>query len=373
MAVALRVGGYEQKSAWFPSAIPLDRLLRGKRSRPLPFPGSAAILTAISADETPPLPGGSERLRFECMAYRQNSILLLLSMVLFISFPAFVLASSGDLSLSVPVFDSTITLQARAKFAGAVSSLVFRGTEHIDSLDPGRLLQSASSFDGYGECYNPTEGGASHESQNENVSVLKAARVEGNQLWTLVDMGFWLNPGQAYPNGCGTRKTLTQAINTEPTSGHLLEKRLTVGLPGFPNVIEHQVTFYVPTNFSSATFEASTGYIPKEFSRALYYDAEHGTEIDPGNRQGEQAFPVILATPDNFYAIGVYSPQLPKNGMGYGRFSFPDVNKWNCVFREDNVKHANQYNYQCLIILGTLNEVEDTLRRLDKTYGHISH
>ncbi len=35
-----------------------------KRSRPLPFPGSAAILTAISADETPPLPGGSERLHY---------------------------------------------------------------------------------------------------------------------------------------------------------------------------------------------------------------------------------------------------------------------------------------------------------------------
>jgi len=29
---------------------------------PLPFPGSAAILAAISAGETPALPGGSERL-----------------------------------------------------------------------------------------------------------------------------------------------------------------------------------------------------------------------------------------------------------------------------------------------------------------------
>ena len=29
---------------------------------PLPFPGNAAILAAISAGETPALPGGSERL-----------------------------------------------------------------------------------------------------------------------------------------------------------------------------------------------------------------------------------------------------------------------------------------------------------------------
>ena len=138
------------------------------------------------------------------------------------------LAVEGDLSLSVPVFDSKIILQTRAMFAGAVSSLIFRGKEHLDSHDHGRLLQSASSFDGYGECFNPTEGGASPESQSQNVSVLKAARVEGNQLWTVVDMGFWLNPGQAYPNGCGRRKSLTKAVNTVLTSGHLLEKRVTV-------------------------------------------------------------------------------------------------------------------------------------------------
>jgi hypothetical protein len=281
-----------------------------------------------------------------------------------------VLASPGDLSLSVPVFDSKIIIQTRSLFAGAISSLIFRGKEHIDSHDHGRLLQSASSFDGYGECFNPTEGGASPESANENVSVLKTARVEGNQLWTTVDMGFWLSPGQAYPNGCGSRQSLKQAVNTVSTSGHLLDKHVTVGLPGFPNVIEHLVTFHVPKNFSSGTFEASTGYVPKEFSRALYYDPAHGAEFDAGNRQGEQAFPVILVTPDNLYAIGVYSPQLPQNGLGYGRFSCPDVNKWNCVFREKDIS-SKPYNYQCLIILGTLNEVENTLRRLyvDKTYG----
>jgi hypothetical protein len=280
--------------------------------------------------------------------------------------------SEGDLSLSVPVFDSKVIIQTSATFGGAVSSLMFRGKEHIDHYDHGRLLQSASSFDGYGECYNPTEGGASRHSQNENVSVVKGARVEGNQLMTTVDMGFWLSPGQAYPNGCGTKKYLTQAVNKLPTSGFLLDKRLTVGLPGFPNVIEHRVTYHVPKNFSSGTFEASTGYMPKEFSRALYYDPAHGTEVDPGNRQGEQTFPVILATPDNLYAMGVYSPLLPQNGFGYGRFAFPDVNKWNCVFREKNITPGS-YSYQCMIIIGTLSEVENTLRRLDKTYGHKSH
>jgi hypothetical protein len=297
----------------------------------------------------------------------------LLAFWLFFTFPVFVLATIGDQSLSAPMLDSKVTLQTRSMFAGAVSSLIFRGKEHIDSRDHGRLLQSASSFDGYGECYNPTEGGASHQSKNENASVLKSERIEGNHLLTTVDMGFWLNPGQVYPDGCGSKKYLKQAVNTTLTSGHLLDKRITIGLPGFPNVIEHRVTFHVPQSFASGTFEASTAYVPTEFSQALYYDPEHGTEIDPGDRQGEQRFPVILATQDNLYAIGVYSPQLPQNNLGYGRFSLPHVNKWNCVFRKTNIT-PGPYGYQCLIILGTVNEVEDTLRRLyvDKTYGHHS-
>lgn len=292
---------------------------------------------------------------------------LLAVLVLFL--PTFANAALGDLSLIVPVFESQIVLQTRAKFAGAVSSLVFRGKEHIDSRDHGRLLQSASSFDGYGECFNPTEGGASRKSGNEEASVLKSASAKGNQLWTITDMAFFLGPRQAYPKGCGSRKSLKQALNEVSTSGHLLDKRLTVGLPNFPNVIEHRVIFHVPAHFLHGVFEASTGYIPKDFSQAIYYDPVRGTEVDPGNRQGEQAFPVILFTPDRDYAIGVYSPQLPQNGLevGYGRFSFPDVNKWNCVFRENDVS-AGAYEYQCLVILGTLDEVEETMRRLEKKH-----
>lgn len=275
----------------------------------------------------------------------------------------------GDLTLTVPVFDSKVILSTEGKFGGAVTSLVFRDKEHIDRLDHGRLLQSASSFDGLGECYNPTEGGASRHSKNEEASVVKAARKEGNQLFTTTAMAFFLGPEQSRPKGCGNKKYLKQAVNTVETSNHILDKRLTVGLPDFPNVIEHDVVYHVPDHFTNATFEASTGYVPKEFSGAVYYDPHHDKEIDPGKRQGEQSLPVILFTSDKLYAMGVYSPDLPQKGLkfGYGRFTFPDVNKWNCVFRENNVKPGT-YEYRCLIVLGTLDEVENTMQRLDKVY-----
>lgn len=329
---------------------------------------------------------------FRCSVYqparetgssRKESLKCLLG-TLILCTPIFVYASPGDLSLSEPAFDSQIVLKTSAKFAGAVSSLTFRGKEYIDSRGPGALLQSASSFDALGECYNPTEAGSWMGDKNPNSSILKFAEVTGNQIRTVTDMGFWRNPENSYPRGCGLRPEFKQVTNTTLTSGHLLYKRLTVGLPNFPNVIEYRATYHVPapanfmvgaiynsTHFTTAVFEASTGYLPKEFSNAVYYDPIHGREIDAGNRQGEQSLPVILFTSDKRNAMGVYSPQLPQKGLdlGYGRFSFPDINKWNCVFREKNV-NPGAYEYQCLIVLGTLDEVEDTMRRLEKTYGH---
>lgn len=288
-----------------------------------------------------------------------------------LTLPAIANAEFGDMVLTVPALDSQITLRTSAQFAGAVSSLNFRGKEHIDSRDHGRLLQSAVSFDGLGECYNPTEGGAARNSNNERASILKAANIEGNQIQTTTAMAFFLGPNQAYPRGCGSKKYLKKAVNTVETSNYILEKKLTIGLPRFPNVIEHHVIFHVPEHFSHGVFEASTAYVPKDFSGAIYYDISKGLEVDPGLGQGEQIFPVILFTPDKRYAIGVYSPELPQKDMkvGYGRFSFVDVNKWNCVFRESNVK-PGPYEYRCFIILGTLSEVEDTMSRLNETYSN---
>ena len=283
--------------------------------------------------------------------------------------PTYIFAQMGDLSIAVPVFESKVIIQTRSEYSGAISSIFFRGKEYIDSRDHGRLLQSASSFDGYGECFNPTEGGASRDSKKQNVSSLKSINSKGNQIWTVVNMGFWLNPKQSYPQGCGGKQFFKQAINTTSSSGHILEKHITVGLLNFPNVINHQVTFKVPSYFDDATFEASTAYVPKEFSHSLFFDSKLGKEIDSGNKQGEQAFPVILATPDGLHAIGVYSPQLPQNEVGYGLFSFPDVNKWNCVFREKKIL-PKPYSYQCMVVFGTLSEVENTIIKLDLTFGH---
>jgi hypothetical protein len=270
--------------------------------------------------------------------------------------------ADGDLAITSPALDSHIEVRTCARYAGAVCSVVFRGKEHIDTRDHGRLLQSASFFDFYDECLNPTEGGAERD-RFSSTSVLRAASAEGNRIRTQANMAYWLRPREEYPRGCGRHKNVKRALNEVAVSGHLLSKEIAIGMPGFPNVIVHRVTFHVPSSHAHAVFEASTGYMPKEFSLAMYYDPATGEEKEPGKRQGEQALPVILATPDRRYAMGVYSPALPQGRRGYGRFSFPDVVKWNCVFRENDVK-PGPYSYRCLIPMGTVAEVQDSLRRL---------
>ena len=284
----------------------------------------------------------------------------LAGLCLLASLPAW--GANGDLSVSSPALNSSIEVRTCAKYAGAVCSVLFRGKEHIDTRDAGRLLQSASFFDYYDECLNPTEGG-SERDRFRSTSVLKAASAEDNRIRTQTDMAYWLRPREDYPRGCGRHKNVKRALNEVAVSGHLLSKEIAIGMPGFPNVIVHRVTFHVPSSHAHAVFEASTGYMPKEFSLALYYDPVSGEEKEAGKRQGEQALPVILATPDRRYAMGVYSPKLPQGKHGYGRFTFPDVVKWNCVFREDDVK-PRKYSYRCLIPVGTVAEVQDTMRRL---------
>jgi hypothetical protein len=277
----------------------------------------------------------------------------------------------GDMLLQVPVLDSQVILKTSAEFSGSIYSLVFRGKEHIDSFANGRLLQSASTFDHYGECFNPTEAGSqpdlTHPRGYSN-SRLIDFYVKKNQLWTLTNMAFWLLPGQNYPRGCGLHKGVTHALNLEERANHLFEKKVTIGLPNFQNVIEYQVTYHVPKSFSSGQFEAATGYMPEDFSLALLFNPITGEESIADKKNGEQSLPVILATKDRKYAMGVYSKQLPQPGLkfGYGHFIFPPAahtNKWNCVFREKNVI-AKNYQYTCLIILGTVDEVENTMYRL---------
>jgi len=266
---------------------------------------------------------------------------------------------SGDASISNIAGPSSIVISTTQRLAGAIGSLTWNGKEFINSYDHGRELQSATSFNGWGECFNPTEAGSSQDGTgNISTSFLQYLNASGNFLETQILPAFWTQPGYTAP-GCGA------AINTTQRASHYFHKKVSIGMPGMAHVVKYNTEFDIPENYSSGTFEALTGYMPPDFSVFWTYNPASQQLTSLSDGPGEQELPIVFSTTDNNYAMGIYSPDLPDPqwaGAGYGRFRFGDCTKWNCVFRENNV--TGTYKFRSYLFVGSLTNVTVSMTQL---------
>lgn len=291
-----------------------------------------------------------------------------------VTFTGLLVAQRPDRVISRKVNGSRLTVRTSARTAGAIDSITWRGKEFIDAWDHGRELQSASSFDGYGECLNPTEAGSAEDARGPvSSSRLLQAKTGRHKLETRIEMAYWLAPGTIYPRPCGSHQDFRRAFNQTIRSQDTLRKRVKLGVRGLPNVLEYEMTFTTTDDHQAATFEALTGYMPPDFSDFLALDPAKGTIALLPEGMGEQPRPVILATPDHQYAMGIYSPGLPQPkhpGNGYGRFRFVanpvkpgNTVKWNAVYREAPVPKGD-YRYLCYVAIGTVEDVRSAIVKL---------
>lgn len=279
-------------------------------------------------------------------------------------------APVGDAVIRGRAGPSEIVIKTTARVAGAIDSLTWNGREFLDSSDHGRQLQSASNLDCgkqfIPEVFNPTEAGSVADGAGPtSSSVLLSLRAGKNTLETTTRMAFWLPPGgksEGHP-----------AYNDTVVSDHLLTKRVRIGARGLPHAIEYEVSFTLPKgeHHRLAQFEALTGYMPPAFRDFWALDVGTGTLSPLSDGPGEQAKPVILATPNGSHAMGVYSPEQPPPGYGRFRFEAAKVNKWNCVFRvRDPAGVApGPYRYRMFVAVGTLDDVRRTLTTLARESG----
>jgi hypothetical protein len=293
--------------------------------------------------------------------------------LLALTLPAFAVPEmplSGAAEIRGKAGGSEIVIKTSDRTAGAICSLTWNGKEFIDAADHGRELQSASNFDVDGdikdETFNPTEAGSARDGAGQKTtSRLLYLHASGNELVTTNQMAFWLVPGQ--------KSGGIPARNTKPLSDHLLAKRVRIGIPSFPNVIDYQVSFLLPPGekHTRGVFEALTGYMPAEFSAFWRFDLKT-RKLEPLDKgPGEIPSPVILATQDGRYAMGIYAPPAagaPKTT--YGRFEFlhARVTKWNCVYRVTNPAGlpAGDYSNRMFVIVGTLEDVRATLDAVNR-------
>jgi len=255
---------------------------------------------------------------------------------------------------AMTISNGQLTVKTCSHDAGAVCSVKLRGVEYIDDYDHGRQMQSASSFGGLGEAFNPTEAGSEQDGLNPSGSTsrLIASWQTSNTLATYTQMAFWKPVGWQF------------------ISQHTLNKHVYV-MPN--NVIEYSVQFNLPANeaHASATFEVLTGYMPPSFSAFWTYNPVTNSLGLLSDGPGEQNLPVILSTPDGQHAMGAWSPELPQalwQSAGYGRWRFipEQVVKWNTVYRFANP--SGTYHFRVYVFVGTIDEVMGNMRRKANGY-----
>jgi hypothetical protein len=257
-----------------------------------------------------------------------------------------------------------ITIKTCDHDAGAICSVTWNGKEFIDDYDHGRQLQSAVAFgptkedvNGNSEAYNPTEAGASVATNGINPSPSSSVQLEGSVsngvLYTKTQMAYFI------------------PVNGVALSNNYVQKWVSIGLPGMPNVIKYTTTFTRAwgETHGYGQYESLTGYMPAAFSSFYTLDVVGGawTPQPLSDGPGEQTKPVIMCTPDSQYCMGIYSrnvpqPTYPDAGYGRWRFTYQNVVKWNVVTRLNNPPYLltlTQY-----VLVGTLDQVTTQMRQL---------
>jgi hypothetical protein len=266
-------------------------------------------------------------------------------------------AAGAEYSIRKPVFDSTLAIHATDGTAGAIDSIKFRGREFVNSHDRGRAWQSSVSYDGLGECLSAAESGPSRSGS------LLDARTRETTLETTSRMAFWLAPNEPYKGACGTHKDVHAAQNTSLLSDDTLLKQVTIGSGNLANVIDYLVTMNVGEPHESAAFEPVTGHMPPEFSTLFTFDPATARIAPLSDGPGEQPLPLIIATKDRRFAVGLYSSDTQ---IAFGRVRLPDAVKWDCASRRMPVQ-AGPYLFHCYIAIGTVEEVRQALQELARS------
>jgi hypothetical protein len=278
--------------------------------------------------------------------------------------------TSGRATISAPFLDSPITIGISRRTAGAIDSLTWRQHQFVNANDHGREFQSASSFGGKGECFNPTEAGSAADATGgRSTSKLLSLSIGDRQLTTRSLMAYWIGPRDRPGNCHGTTSTVAS-----PLSDDVLTKRIAIGSYGLPNVIRYDVTFSIPERRRQAGFEVVTGYMPPDFKRFWAFNPTDGSVSLQAKNTGGQELPLVVSTVSEEFALGLVSSQHKaadgsRAEHAYGRWDFTQpsmaspTTKWNSYFKIV-VAEAGNYGFTTFIVVGSLDNVRSGMRTL---------
>jgi hypothetical protein len=290
-----------------------------------------------------------------------------------------------------------IRLVLARRLAGGVWSMTWNKHEFVSpEMGNGGSQQSALSLDipvgRSSEEENPTEAGMAGYHGGGSTSQWIEARTNATGAYTRSKMGYYIKPGDPVGGTPGIARTVARGKG--PLSPVTLAKRVDIGYKGFPNVVNYTLQFTIPTVHWFIQFEILTGYMPRDFNMLYYFDGTNAVPVNAAMyrpQAGQQHRHVIVAK-SRECALGVVCHTWPKNG----RFKFPwykidamnpsghlpwdkgqfpagtssKLTKWNVVWhagaqdKPGDKRHTGTYTFGVALVLGTLDQVVATLRRL---------
>lgn len=251
-----------------------------------------------------------------------------------------------------------VTILSRARHAGAISSLRYRGFEYADEADHGRLMQGAIAFNNRFECDNPTQAGGSRDRLNLGQRS-SSQRMEAWQypdgFETATRMAYWKRPGtdcEIPGEGSSPTDNRTRVSDVVYRWRHRFEP------DGTPGLVHCAIGYELGFGQASAVVEALTIHTPTVFDTLWLLDRATGALSGPaGLEPREDPSPLLLATADGAHAIGFLSPTP---GGLYVGWRLPTNSKISLVFRPPGTISGTM-TAEALWSIGTLDEVRTAL------------
>ncbi|WP_155888687.1 hypothetical protein [Inquilinus limosus] len=305
----------------------------------------------------------------------------------------------GDGTIQADVFGSPLEIRTSTRMGGAIESLTWNGKEFINSSDHGRLMQSASSFNKLGECYNPTEAGSTYDKRGKSSSQLIEFSAQGNRLTSTNRPAYWRNCLRDKGDRVAATRTdssvlqLLQSVGGKQelskASDHTFSKDVTIGFEGHPNIIVYKVTFRIPDSFpfTDAVFEPLTAYMPTSTVSEFFRYAPLGKgacswpemcRLPDAPKGYTQRLPLILSSSDGKYAMGIYSPDvISTTDAARARENFynffynsdgraSSVVKWNVTAVRKDLS-SREYSFTEYVVIGSKEQVKEGI---DFLYTH---
>lgn len=295
-----------------------------------------------------------------------------------------VVAPKPDPKPTIPanvIVSGDIEVKACAKYAGAICGITYKGEQIVDNHDFGRQFQTAINYNTVGgaEEYNPTEAGNFNDvHRGVTTSEMLSLEKRDNTLYTSTQMAYWLEPGQCQNN------SKSCAVNTKKLSNSYVTKEASIGYEGFDNIIVFDVMFEIETDVDEGVnldkpvqFQALATHTPGSWNKFYHLDNGEVVPLDipqkDFNRDNRR--PMISANADGSKAIALYKVAVPNYfvdiySLKHAEKASSDLAGEQGIVAMFSVYRAfisagTTHNFKTLVILGTLEEVSDTLKQLN--------